>query len=375
MARLARVEVFAADEVTVVHVMNRTVRRCFLLGYDSVTGRNYDHRKVWIDEQLIHQAQHFGIDLLCQAIMENHLHLMLRSRPDVVREWSSEEVARRWLMLCPERRDENRRPLEPTDFEIHRIVSNDEKVAILRSRLSDISWWMRLLCQNVAQRANKEDCESGKFWQARFRAVRLLDETAILSCAAYIDLNPIRAFLARTIATSDYTTAQKRALDLALQSQNGDQSQSSQSQGLPVASPAAIRNDDRVAAGPRSSQHLAPVDLNERSGRPGPDANSEGVRCSNKGFLPMSTAQYLSLLDWTAGQQRSQKAGKAPKRLRRLFRRLEISASAWNELVRNFGRLFSIVAGKPVVVDSHTSRSGKHRYRARAAARDLLAKV
>ncbi|MFN5287287.1 MAG: hypothetical protein ACK5KS_20910, partial [Planctomyces sp.] len=88
MARLARVEVFATDEIAVVHVMNRTVRRCFLMGYDSVSGRNYDHRKVWIDEQLVYQAKHFGIDLLCQAIMANHLHLVLRSRPDVVQEWS-----------------------------------------------------------------------------------------------------------------------------------------------------------------------------------------------------------------------------------------------------------------------------------------------
>ena len=39
MARLARVEVFAADEVAVVHVMNRVVRRCFLLGDDPVTGK------------------------------------------------------------------------------------------------------------------------------------------------------------------------------------------------------------------------------------------------------------------------------------------------------------------------------------------------
>jgi hypothetical protein len=154
MARLARVEVFATDEIAVVHVMNRTVRRCFLMGYDSVSGRNYDHRKVWIDEQLVYQAKHFGIDLLCQAIMANHLHLVLRSRPDVVQEWSDAEVARRWLMLCPERRDENRRPLEPTEFEINRIVNNKEKLAGLRSRLSDISWWMRLLCQNIAQRAN-----------------------------------------------------------------------------------------------------------------------------------------------------------------------------------------------------------------------------
>ena len=41
MARLARVEVFAADEIAVVHVMTRTVRRCFLLGDDALTGTNY----------------------------------------------------------------------------------------------------------------------------------------------------------------------------------------------------------------------------------------------------------------------------------------------------------------------------------------------
>ena len=52
MARLARVEVFAPDEVAIVHVMNRVVRRCFLLGNDPVTGKNYDHRKVWIEDLL-----------------------------------------------------------------------------------------------------------------------------------------------------------------------------------------------------------------------------------------------------------------------------------------------------------------------------------
>ncbi len=95
MARMARTEVFAADEVAIVHVMNRTVRRCFLLGEDPVTGKNYDHRKAWLDEQLVHQAKYFGIDLLCQAILSNHFHLVLRSRPDVVAQWSDTEVAKR----------------------------------------------------------------------------------------------------------------------------------------------------------------------------------------------------------------------------------------------------------------------------------------
>ena len=62
----------------------RVVRRCFLLGNDPVTGKNYDHRKVWIEQQLQRLAANFGIDLLCFSILSNHFHLILRSRPDVV---------------------------------------------------------------------------------------------------------------------------------------------------------------------------------------------------------------------------------------------------------------------------------------------------
>jgi hypothetical protein len=38
----------------------------------------------------------------------------------------------------------------------------------IRLRMSDISWWIRLLSQKIAQRANKDDGEVGKFWQARY---------------------------------------------------------------------------------------------------------------------------------------------------------------------------------------------------------------
>jgi REP element-mobilizing transposase RayT len=113
MARPSRGEVFDPNEVAIAHVFNRTVRRCFLMGDDALSGKNFDHRKVWIEEYLRQFAAYFGIDLICYAIMSNHFHLILRSRPDVVATWDNREVARRWLMICPVRRSADSQPLAP----------------------------------------------------------------------------------------------------------------------------------------------------------------------------------------------------------------------------------------------------------------------
>ena len=43
-------------------------------------------------------------------------------------------LLRRWLMLCPERRDQKRRPLEPSEFEINSIRNDKQKLATVRSR-------------------------------------------------------------------------------------------------------------------------------------------------------------------------------------------------------------------------------------------------
>ena len=80
-------------------------------------------------------------------------------------------------------------PEEPNEFELNSIRNDPRKLEILRLRLSDLGWWMRVLCQYIAVRANREDNELGKFWQSRFRAVRLLDEAALLACAAYVRRN------------------------------------------------------------------------------------------------------------------------------------------------------------------------------------------
>ena len=69
---------------------------------------------------------------------------------------------------------------------------------------------MKVLNENIARRANKEDDCSGHFWESRYKSQALLDEKAVLSVMAYVDLNPIRAAMATTPETCDHTSIKLR---------------------------------------------------------------------------------------------------------------------------------------------------------------------
>src|SRR5690606_13273015 len=71
--------------------------------------------------------------------------------------------------------------------------SGPARDAELRLRLSDISWFIRLMCQRTARGRNWEDECTGRFYGERFKINRLEDEAAVLDSMAYDDLNPLRA--------------------------------------------------------------------------------------------------------------------------------------------------------------------------------------
>ena len=124
MPAYPRHEIVASDEVGVYHCIARCVRRAFLCGFDRLTGRSYEHRKNWIREQLQQLASIFAIEVCGYAVMSNHIHVVLRGRPDLVQIWSDEAVALRWYKLFPRRDSETGKPIEPSESDLNMVVSD-----------------------------------------------------------------------------------------------------------------------------------------------------------------------------------------------------------------------------------------------------------
>jgi hypothetical protein len=167
MPAYPRGQIVSADEIGVYHCIARCVRRAFLCGVDKIADRNFEHRKGWICDRMEELAAIFAIDICGYAVMSNHLHLVLRARPDLVQNWSDEEIALRWKSLFPERDPATGKPAEPSECDLNMILSNPERVAELRLRLGSLSWFMRCLSEPIARRANREDNCTGRFWKGR----------------------------------------------------------------------------------------------------------------------------------------------------------------------------------------------------------------
>ena len=134
MPAYARKEIVDESEVGVYHCVSRCVRRAFLCGVDRYTGKNFDHRKLWVQARLEELAGIYALDILGFSIMSNHIHVVLRNRPDLAQDWSDEEVARRWWVLHPWRRNEDGTPAEPEPSELAAIQADPDRVAVLRRR-------------------------------------------------------------------------------------------------------------------------------------------------------------------------------------------------------------------------------------------------
>ncbi len=288
------------------HCVSRCVRRAFLCGKDQLTGKDFEHRRQWIEDRLLDLAAIFYVDVAAYAIMSNHYHVVLHIDRDGALNSSATEVCEQWHQLFSGNDLSSRflqgEVLSPT--EANRL---NEYIELWRNRLMDISWFMRCLNEPIAREANQEDKATGRFWEGRFKSQALLDEKALAACMAYVDLNPIRSKMANTPEASDHTSIQQR-IKSSSNSEHQDPNNLDQQHSTLLA----------FAGNPRKHQ-------------------PEG--------LPFKYTDYLKLVDWTGRILRDDKRGAIPSDTPEIVTRLNIETKHWLYLTKDFESPFTSLVG------------------------------
>lgn len=323
----------SANDTPYYHCIGRCVRRAFLCGEDPVTGKSFDHHKQRIVERLKLLTEVFTIDLCAYALMSNHYHLVVRLAPDRAAGLSDREVVERWRRLYAAPPSISRyldgALLDATESERLAIV-----IARWRSRLSDLSWFMRCLNEYVARTANQEDQCKGRFWEGRFKSQALLDEQALLTVMAYVDLNPVRAGIAGSIEASEFTSGRQRLREIA--------------EHVPEAIDA-------------TKPTLLPF--------------AQALRHDTEEGLPFNLQDYLDLLDSTGRAVQPGKRGAIPDATPRLLATLGVEPGEWFRSVKDLHARFRLFIGAPHRLSSLAERRGWRWIRGQSAARKMYQRV
>jgi len=315
------------------HCWNRCVRRAFLCGKDPLTDQDFSHRRDWILKREEQLARLFAIEVEFHAEMSNHLHVVLRTRPDIAERLSREEVARRWLTITRIAKCMSDGLPQPTTEKIEELIKDKKRIKKMRRRLSKISWFMAILTENIARRANAEDSCSGKFWQSNYRHRECTDMNSILLCGIYVDLNPIKAGEATSPKTARYTSAYQR-----IQAQSQRKNAKNRSDGWlgELAWKDETASDETTAFSSQSKR-----------------------RASDMGLIPISVEDYLKLLNWSAGQLRSGKRSTIPGDLESVLDHMSINEEAWIDTLEDYEDAFCHVVGSPEEIGQVAQRMGR----------------
>lgn len=174
----ARCQQVSLEATPYYHCVSRCVRRAFLCGFDLATGKDFEHRRAWIEERILYLPSIFCIDVCAYAVMSNHYHVVLHVDQKKVESLSTMDVVRRWHQLC-------KGTLLTQAYERGLGLSKAEQDAVddlvneWQERLSVFSWFIRNIDEWLAREANTKDQRTGRFWERRFKSRALLDENTL----------------------------------------------------------------------------------------------------------------------------------------------------------------------------------------------------
>jgi len=169
------------DQGYFVHVTSRTVGQAFLFG---------DQEKRMFVSMMRQWAAFSGLGILTHCLMDNHFHIMLWVPSGMKLDHTG--ILNRLEEIWP---DEKVMAWEA--FYLKQDLKKREAMDLaVIERMGNLPEYMRVLKQSFTLWYNRKEDRKGTLWDSRYRSV-VVEESplALMSVAAYIDLNPFRAGL------------------------------------------------------------------------------------------------------------------------------------------------------------------------------------
>lgn len=168
------------------HCMSRVVDKQFIFN---------EEEKHFFRKTMRKLEAFLGVRVITYALMSNHFHILLEV-PDRADE--PELTPEKLLSLLPVLYGKN--TILDVEQELKRAEWNAEWTKKILDRFDyrrcDLSYFMKELKQRFTQWYNRTNGRRGTLWEDRYKSVLVQgNENALITMAAYIDLNPVRAGL------------------------------------------------------------------------------------------------------------------------------------------------------------------------------------
>ena len=187
MARTGRIKF--KDRDAFHHVTSRIAGRRMLLADPDVKREMLD---------VLEKAAEFsGVRIGAFAIMDNHFHIVLQV-PAHAGTVPEDEVLRRYKALMGEKASLR------LEGHLRCIRSKGDTLAAegeidrLRARMNDLSQFVKTFKEEFGRRFRKLHPYEGTIWEGRFRSTLVGEAEYLCRCAAYVELNPVRAGLSES---------------------------------------------------------------------------------------------------------------------------------------------------------------------------------
>lgn len=142
-----------------------------------------------------------GLRVVTYVVMSNHFHILVEEPDEASHEGLDREaiLERMGHLYDTDTMNAFRDMLEKAD-RVDGPAMEEQILAPFRKRMGDVSVFMKELKQRFTQWYNRRRSRTGTLWESRFKSLLVEgDEKALMTIAAYIDLNSIRGGVAKKV--------------------------------------------------------------------------------------------------------------------------------------------------------------------------------